>query len=208
MAGISRQIGWSQESNLLYYILQQLTKLTSVIFNLKPKYKVFTALLNQSGTGGDKQGITSGEVTQGVTYIIAGDGGDYLNVGAPNNEDGTIFIATNSDVPTSYGDGSLKYDPGSPVATVLENTIGNVWFEYDGQGTYKINTSTSIFDVTKCVVITSPFYSNANAEDQFITSNFNIYGPDAIVIYTKKWTNQILLDDSLDNTPIEIRVYN
>ena len=207
MAGISRQIGWSQESNLLYYILQQLTKLTSVIFNLKPKYKVFTALLTQSGTNG-KDSQNSGPVTKGITYKIVGNDGDYSNVGAPNNDEDTQFIAINDEVPNSYGTGKLNYNPGAPVANILENTIGNVWFEYDGQGTYKINTSTSIFDVTKCVVITSPFYSNANAEDQFITSNFNIYGPDAIVIYTKKWTNQILLDDSLDNTPIEIRVYN
>lgn len=47
---ISRQIGWSNESNLLYQILKQLTKLTSIIFGLKPKYKVYTALLTQTGT--------------------------------------------------------------------------------------------------------------------------------------------------------------
>jgi hypothetical protein len=35
MAQISRQIGWSQESNLLYQILNQLNKLTSVLFGLK-----------------------------------------------------------------------------------------------------------------------------------------------------------------------------
>jgi hypothetical protein len=49
MAQISRQIGWSQESNLLYQILKQLNKLTSILFGLKPKYKVYTALLTQSG---------------------------------------------------------------------------------------------------------------------------------------------------------------
>lgn len=50
----NRQIGWSQESNLLWYILSQLKRLTSIIFSLKeaatPKYKVYTALLTQSGT--------------------------------------------------------------------------------------------------------------------------------------------------------------
>jgi hypothetical protein len=49
MASVSRQIGWSQESNLLYQILNQLTRLTSIIFGLKPKYKVYTALLTQVG---------------------------------------------------------------------------------------------------------------------------------------------------------------
>jgi hypothetical protein len=49
MAGISRQIGWSQESNLLYYILQQLIKLKGIIFNLTPKYKTLDVLLSQTG---------------------------------------------------------------------------------------------------------------------------------------------------------------
>jgi hypothetical protein len=49
MASVSRQIGWSQESNLLYQILKQITRLTSIIFKLNPKYKVYTALLSQEG---------------------------------------------------------------------------------------------------------------------------------------------------------------
>jgi hypothetical protein len=53
MAIISKQIGWSQESNLLYEILRQLNRLTSTIFGFSqavaPKYKVYTALLSQSG---------------------------------------------------------------------------------------------------------------------------------------------------------------
>ena len=35
MAIQNRQIGWSQESNLLWQILKQINKLTSVIFGLK-----------------------------------------------------------------------------------------------------------------------------------------------------------------------------
>lgn len=51
MASVSRQIGWSQESNLLYQILKQVTRLTSVIFSLKPTYKVYSALLSQQLDG-------------------------------------------------------------------------------------------------------------------------------------------------------------
>jgi hypothetical protein len=51
---VSRQIGWGNESNLLYQILKQLNKLTSALFSLKeaatPNYKVYTALLTQTGT--------------------------------------------------------------------------------------------------------------------------------------------------------------
>ena len=48
---VSRQIGWSQESNLLYQILNQITRLTAVIFSLKPTYKVYSALLSQQLDG-------------------------------------------------------------------------------------------------------------------------------------------------------------
>ena len=51
MASISRQIGWSNESNLLYQILNQITRLTAVIFSLKPTYKVYSALLEQQIDG-------------------------------------------------------------------------------------------------------------------------------------------------------------
>jgi hypothetical protein len=53
MAIPPRQIGWGTESNLLWQILKHLTRLTSTLFSLKeaatPKYKVYTALLTQSG---------------------------------------------------------------------------------------------------------------------------------------------------------------
>lgn len=52
MAIPSREIGWGTESNLLWQILKQLNKLTSVLFGLKeaatPNYKVYTALLTQN----------------------------------------------------------------------------------------------------------------------------------------------------------------
>jgi hypothetical protein len=51
MASVSRFIGWSQEANLLYQILKQVTRLTAVIFSLKPKYKVYSALLEQQIDG-------------------------------------------------------------------------------------------------------------------------------------------------------------
>lgn len=169
-------------------------------------YKVYTALLTQNG-GDNVQQIDGGELTIGVTYNIDSYGdGDFTNVGAPNNNVGTKFVATGTT--PIWGGSALSYNTGAPVVTVLENTIGNVWFTYDVQGQYKINTDLAIFDVNKTVVITSPFYSNANGIDQFITADFNIYGPDAILIYTKRWTDQNNLNDSLYNTPIEIRVYN
>lgn len=144
MASVSRQIGWSQESNLLYQILKQITRLTSVIFGLKPKYKVFTALVSQSGES-EELLLNSGAVTKGVTYKIDGaNDGDFSNVGAFSNESSTYFIATNNEVPNSYGSAQLIYNPGAPVTVILENTIGNVWFIYETPGIYSLN-SDSLF---------------------------------------------------------------
>ncbi len=200
MGIISRQIGWSQESNLLWQILKQLNRLTSIMFGLKPKYKVYTALLTQSG-GDTPDGLNSGPVTKGVTYEIAGSDGDFSNVGAPNNNDGTFFIATNNETPNSYGSGSLKYNTGAPVVTVLENTIGNIWFVYDGVGQYRLS-SEGLFTEGKSWCITAIVLYGENLwEGNMERANENRYR-----IFTTE--NAILVDDLLGDTPIEIRVYS
>ena len=201
---VSRQIGWSQESNLLYQILKQLNQLTSVIFGLKPKYKVYTALLTQSG-GDDLNETDNIPLTIGVTYMIKQNStlrGDFTNVGAPNNNDGTYFVATGT-TPNEWGQDSVFYNTGAPVATVLENTIGNVWFTYDNVGVYSIFSS-GLFTSGKTFTINGPL-NNAN------TSAWQVF-------YEPASTNQlyfILVDingnninDIGDNFPIEIRVYS
>lgn len=198
---ISRQIGWSNESNLLYQILKQLTKLTGVIFNLTPKYKVYTALLTQSG-GDNIVNINGSDLTIGVTYQIddSSGGADYTNVGAPNNDNGTYFVATGT-TPNSWGTGGgLNYNTGAPVVTVLENTIGNIWFTYNNTGNYFIN-SDGLFLIDKTVAFNSvcsdagdPAFINIQVGDQntLSLSNFNLIGP----------------RDGIGLISIEIRVYN
>lgn len=66
---VSRQIGWSNESNLLYQILKQITKLTSVVFGLKPKYKEYTALYSQALDGTVTE-VAEFENTAGTLTII------------------------------------------------------------------------------------------------------------------------------------------
>jgi hypothetical protein len=117
--------------------MQQWYTMQDVADSVQP-YKVFTALLTQSG-GSSTNFIGSGELTIGVTYLIDHAIGDFTNVGAPNNDFGTQFIATGT-TPASWAGGNLSYDSGAPVATVLENTIGNIWFTYDGVGTYSVRT--------------------------------------------------------------------
>ena len=78
MAQISRQIGWGTESNLLYQILKQLNKLTSVLFGLKeaatPKYKVYTASLTQVGTDNPIAVVLENTLEEEVSFLRTDSG--------------------------------------------------------------------------------------------------------------------------------------
>jgi hypothetical protein len=205
MAIPSRQIGWGTESNLLWQILKQITRLTSIMFSLKPKYKVFTALLTQSG-GNDELGIQTGDLTIGVTYRIeeTSPNSDWTNVGAPNNNLGTHFIATGT-TPNSWGDpGNLRYNTGAPAVTVLENTIGNIWAIFTNNGNYLIKSDELFIDSKTTfsigigdLNISLPIF----ATDKFVndSSTFSINTFDI---------TQTVQNDMLYNTMFEIRVYN
>lgn len=101
MAGISRQIGWSQESNLLYYILQQLTKLTSVIFNLTPKYKTLDVLLSQTGTSAPTI-IAVLENTIGADFTLDYGGPGVYNLIFPSGQ----FTVQNNILGFAYSGGN------------------------------------------------------------------------------------------------------
>ena len=203
MASVSRQIGWSQESNLLWQILNQITKLTSVVFGLKPKYKVFTALLTQSGVS-NPYNKSDGILSVGVTYLIADpQNGDWTNVGAPNNNLGTSFIATGL-TPNSWGGGILSYDEGAPVAIVLENTIGNIWFEYVSAGEYRVY-SNSLFIEDKTAVDIDAF-SWANISNYSFITNETLF-PENYFNITSTISGSPN-DDLLAKNRIEIKVYN
>lgn len=202
MAIISRQIGLGTESNLLYQILKQLNRLTSIMFGLKPKYKVYTALLTQSG-GSNVVNITSGDLTIGVTYIIksGGVGGDFTNVGAPNNDANTLFVATGT-TPNSWGTTSLDYNEGAPTVIVLENTIGNIWFVYESGGVYQCQ-SDNLFIENKTTIDMDAYGQDGNPTS--LLSNQTLFPVNKFYIYTYKSFN---LDDMLYKNRLEIRVYN
>jgi hypothetical protein len=91
MAQVSRQIGWSNESNLLYQILKQLNKLTSVLFGLKeaatPKYKVYTVLLSQNGGANPEvNSVLEDTINQPFTFTYEEQGGYRISSSAFNNE--------------------------------------------------------------------------------------------------------------------------
>ena len=207
MAIPSRQIGWGTESNLLWQILKQLTRLTSTLFSLKeaatPKYKVYTALLTQSG-GDDPDSFNGGELIVGTSYQLQSPSidADFTNVGAPNNNDGTWFIATGT-TPNNWGSGTVYCNYGAPVATVLENTIGNIWFNYVDTGYYNI-LSDFLFIENK----TLSFIGTVN-DNISVVGIFEIFTNTTSQIQLLSFDmNPTLINGQLYNTPIEIRVYN
>ena len=174
-------------------------------------YKVYTALLTQSGGDGYIE-LNSGELTIGVTYRIEGGvrESDFTNVGAPNNEVGTSFVATGT-TPASWGINEgfgaiLSYNTGAPVVTVLENTIGNVWFTYSQPGNYRIN-SNSLFigGKTFCQGMTYTAEDGTSFFVATLTRNTN----SRVDLSIASPISETSFDNLLSfDTPIEIRVYN
>lgn len=164
-------------------------------------YRVYTALLTQSG-GSDNFALTNGNIVIGVTYLIDNNtAADFTNVGAPNNTVGTYFVATGT-TPNSWGtSGALSYDPGAPVVTVLENTIGNIWFTYDGVGNYTI-VSNELFVENKSwyTIFTGDLKNNDLYQEMFINSISSIN--------IQSFSGGTNANSVLTNVPIEIRVYN
>ena len=173
------------------------------------KYKVYTALVTQNGGGSDAP-IGSGELTIGVTYRIDdnSDGLDMTNVGAADNDIGTYFVATGVD-PNYWGSGTLIYNTGTPVVTVLENTIGNVWFNYVNVGVYTINLP-NIVALDKIFTMCGQVQSGGDAFFSKIgPSGYDgITGLPSVTLYSLAYD---LTDVNLDTEsplPIEIRVYD
>lgn len=171
-------------------------------------YLVYTALLTQSGDDTIPAAINSSPLTIGVTYeIVDNTGINVTNVGSPNNNVGTKFVATGT-TPSSWGSGSLSYIPSAPVVTVLENTIGNVWWTYNSLGTYFIE-SNGLFIQNKTALNFGGVYYNANVDTTVgygPNGNINEY-PYKLGIQCMRTQGDQKEDNILFNTFIEIRVY-
>ena len=211
MAIPSRQIGWGTEDNLLWQISKQLEQLTNVTAkacaNNAPTYKVYTALLTQSGGATDNH-LFSGALTKGVTYTqVGGDvDWDFSNVGGPVYPNTFSFVATSSSDPIAWGGADMSYNTGAPVVTVLENTIGNIWFIYDEVGNYSIK-SNGLFITNKTWIPTNTIFHDAGG---WFTQNFEtlqIFLEDEYSVLLRSY-GQSDIDGVFNNTSIEIRVYS
>ena len=165
-------------------------------------YKVYTALLTQSGA--DNPGILSNSnLTIGVTYQIkTGSSGsyDFTNVGAPNNDIGTYFVATGT-TPNDWASAFLNYNTAAPVVTVLENTIGNIWFQYSEPGLY-LCSSLSLFTPNKTIIDMDAYCQDGNPECNLVYQGLGDSGF-KIGTYKDGYNNS-----RLSNHRLEIRVYN
>ena len=184
-----------------------LSSINQLFINTNPApYKVYTALVTQSGSD-DPQSIDTGSLTIGVTYYIANlsPGMDFTNVGAPNNNTGTYFVATGT-TPASWGsaggtgNATISYNTGAPTVKVLQNTIGNIWFTYFGLGDYYINSNgLFINQKTFALIGTTGFTGSGNGGGASIMLS---PPPNVVEIIAADG------DGELESTPIEIRVYN
>jgi hypothetical protein len=169
------------------------------------KFYIVEGLISQAGTS-DPQTQTSGAVVKGVSYKITNDSnGDFTNVGAPNNDIDTWFIATSNGTPTSYGDAALFYDNGAPTAIILDNTLGNVWFTYQSGGIYYCE-SLGLFTEDK-TICNMPQLTTSLAADEGgfeIKTQISVYDNSKIQFYCSNLSG--VINSVLYKTPFKIKV--
>lgn len=205
--------------------MQQWYTMQDVSDSVQP-YKVFTALLTQNGNDTSTQYISIGTnygntLTIGVTYIIDenGNGTDFTNVGAPDNNVGTSFIAT-GEVPANQNDNEstrVAFQAATPVVNILENTIGNVWFEYRDEGQYALRSDPGAFLPEK-TFIPNGTTSDPTIFNRLIRTDGGGLNLTSGYYFVLEDINRIDVftivdagaphDSVLSATPIEIRVYN
>jgi hypothetical protein len=171
-------------------------------------YKAYTALITQiGGSVPNTWGSASGPLTVGITYRIgsnASDSTDFTNIGAPDNVVGTYFVATGT-TPTSWGiddAGELSFDEGAPTVIVLENTLGDLWFEYIVSGAYAVK-SLDLFTDNMTTISIDAFGGNGNLE--YSITNRTEITTDNIRLITARTGEPG--DDVLTKNRLEIKVY-
>jgi hypothetical protein len=196
------------------------------------KYEVYTALLTQSGSD-DVQTFAweyldpTPEVPTllaGVSYYIDSNNSntDFTICGAPSNSGGTNFVANGVQPdwqPPFEIEGNyiqIEWNTGAPVTTVLENTIGNIWFTYDGVGYYQAK-SNNVFLENKTFIIADKYRFTQSEWIRIIAFDTFRAGDNSIAIInaTSPYPLETFIqEDNLLSAGdynfyhIEIRVYN
>lgn len=166
-----------------------------------PPYKVYSALLFQ-------QGQSDGLLTVGVEYTIGSysGGDDFTNVGATLNVTGEVFVATGT-TPATWTNFSFLTNNLAPVATVLENTLGNIVWTRPAIGGYNA-TLANAFPLLKTWSVLSK-NDNTGLILQWVDVN-------TMSVSTSMPVSPAAPGDPIQNisqdglllyTPVEIRVY-
>lgn len=167
--------------------------------------RIFRALASQLGVSAIND-IDDGPVEIGVSYTILAYGGDFSNVGAPNNNLGTSFIALNSNTPT-YGISSLRYDSGAPKLIILKNTIGNVWCTYFGVGTYALESVNKFADSQRAKLTSGIGYGDQADGIYDIVADYSSTDDDNFYFKTFARTYDTYQNGILNNDLIEITIW-
>ena len=102
----------------------------------------------------------------------------------------------------------LIYNGGAPVVTVLENTIGNIWFTYNSTGQYYIN-SNGLFTINKTISYISPNFVYESFDLPYITHTNVSANEDIIVLKSfDNITPSNNIIGFIGQYYLEIRVYN
>lgn len=91
----------------------------------------------------------------------------------------------------------------APVATVLENTLGNITYTYDNSGAYYINSS-SLFNLNKTFIIIG---NTANVSNEPCIIYTDQVGVNQILLQTYNIPQVAFENFILNETPILIEVY-
>lgn len=176
------------------------------------KYKVFTALLTQDSVS-SLVDFGPGSLVVGTTYKIIqqsspATGYDFTNVGAPNNNLGTTFIATGT-TPNSWGNNNvgLRYDQGAPIAVILENNLGSLIFTYIATGRYQI-ISNGLFNDKTVSPMDQTINFNSGSNSPYTFSLFYIDNNTLEIEILNALGSFYAVNSMLTNKLIEIRVYN
>ena len=177
--------------------------------NANANYKIYTALLTQYG-GDNPTGQTSGTVTKGITYFVYAttEGvSDFSNVGGKFQTPGLgdyYFVATITGTPNNYGGGAVDWNTGAPTTKVLNNTIEDIWFTFNGDGVYTVKSS-GLFTLDKTFIMIGSA-AEAASNGAYITAI--PAGDSSIIISSVIVTTLTAVNDELFNTSFEIRIYN
>jgi hypothetical protein len=181
-----------------------ISEIANLVQHVERPYEIYTAILTQTGSSNTQSGYGDETFTLGVTYTIVAnpDNYDLTIYGAPNNNVGTSFVSNQTTVLPYTASLEFEYDTGAPVAIVLENTIGNIWFTYENVGAYYA-ASNALFpgDKTTCITSQSAY------EDTGVTFIYRDT-ENKIAIETQDFFTPGAADDILARTMLEIRVYN